>query len=506
MNFDDKIRIKDSLNIDFTDIMIYQNSLQKYNNSYFFIGKENNNKYLYILFDKEEEVEQLTFEGEITEISGMRLLKKCSLSTVNRKALQNIFEFTRPVCFGLDNSFGFGDRLGHANPAHLRSLGRSSFRPVLAQQSIRELTRTKRTPSEVMDAAVWAAFQEGYKEGFGADADHLKTPEDIDIMVSNGFRMFTFDPGEYVNNEADSASINELDNILKSLNWRGISSDLNSLSELYLNKEFVINDNLVIRADVEQLKRALVKYGNAVAHIKMMYDHLKNSYPDYESEVEVSVDETESVTSVFEHFFISSELKRLNVVIVSLAPRFIGSFEKGIDYKGDLNVFEREYIRHVNVSTYFGSYKISLHSGSDKFAVYKIIGSLNLGPVHIKTAGTSYLEALRTLAIKEPPLFREILNYCRGLYEKEKKTYHVSADINKVKPAEEYTDDQLESLFELDDARQVLHVTFGRVLTDKNSDNGYIFKNRFLECLIRNEEMHYKNIIKHFRRHLQPFE
>ena len=98
-----------------------------------------------------------------------------------------------------------------ANHAHIRSLEGSEFRPILAQQSIRELTRTKRTPDNVMDAAIWAVFQEGYKSGFGSDADHLKTEADIDLMINAGFTMFTFDPSEFVINEADSIDIPSLE-------------------------------------------------------------------------------------------------------------------------------------------------------------------------------------------------------------------------------------------------------------------------------------------------------
>ena len=77
-----------------------------------------------------------------------------------------------------------------------------NMRPIFAQQSIRELTRTGREADEVMDAALWAVLQEGYKNGFGADADHLKTIEDVDRMVDAGFTFFTIDPGNYVVNVA----------------------------------------------------------------------------------------------------------------------------------------------------------------------------------------------------------------------------------------------------------------------------------------------------------------
>ena len=129
------------------------------------------------------------------------------------------------------------------------------------------------------------------------------------------------------------------------------------------------------------------------------------------------------------------------------------------------------------ITKYFGNYKISLHSGSDKFSVYEIIGSMKGAFTHVKTAGTSYLEALKVCAIEEPALFREILDYSRGLYEEEKRTYHVSADVEKVRPVNEYKDSELEKLFDSNDARQILHVTFGRILTDEDENGKYIFKN-----------------------------
>ena len=419
--------------------------------------------------------------------------------------MQNIFPFTNAITIGLNNSFGFGDRLGLANPAHIRSMLKSEFKPVLAQQSIRELSRTNRTPAEVMDAAVWAVFQEGYEKGFGADADHLKTIDDIDLMVENGFTMFTFDPSEFVINEADSVSEQELDKLINNLNWKGLHSNIKAITDIYLDKEFVLSDSLTIKPDLLGIKRALVKYGNAVVHIKILYDYLVTNYPNYDSEVEISVDETESVTTPFEHFFFAKELLRLNVKFISLAPRFIGDFEKGIDYKGDLDFFKQEYLKHLAITKYFGNYKISLHSGSDKFSVYKVIGSIKDAYTHIKTAGTSYLEALKVMSIKEPNFFREILDYCTALYEQEKKTYHVSADLDKIKSAKDYIDNELESLFYDDNVRQVLHVTFGRILTDKTSNGNYKFKDRLLDYLKTYEETYYEIIEIHFHKHLDPF-
>src|SRR5438132_186439 len=104
-------------------------------------------------------------------------------------------------------------------------------------------------------------------------------------------------------------------------------------------------------------------------------------------EIEVSVDETDSPTSALEHLFFGLELKRRRVKVVSLAPRFIGEFEKGIDYRGDLHKFEAALGEHVAVARFCGPYKISVHSGSDKFAIYPILGRVCGDLLHVKTAG-----------------------------------------------------------------------------------------------------------------------
>jgi tagaturonate epimerase len=489
-------------------IQVYLNSINSLPGGKLFIGRGNHKKYLFLLLGKNE-IDNIweSFEGEEEPglgQSGWRL-KRCGLIHSNAEALKNRFDFTRPVLIGVTNSIGMGDRLGLANPGHIRALMGSQFKPILAQQSIRELVRTQRTPDEVMDAAVWSVFQEGYKFGYGSDADHLKTEEDIDLMIQAGFTMFTLDPSGYVDNDSDTYTEIELDVKLKTINWTGLKIQSCQLIDKYRNVKIEVSPELALLPTYVEIARAIVKYGNAIAHLMKLYEYIIYRYPGFAFEIEISVDETDSVTSPFEHFFVVNELKRLKMDFVSLAPRFIGDFEKGIDYKGNICLFEKEYLKHLAIVKYFGGYKISLHSGSDKFSVYRVIGSLDWGYTHIKTAGTSYLEGLRAIASCRPDLFREILNFARDLYENEKKSYHVSADPMKVKEASEYRDEELMGLFDQDEIRQVLHVTFGRVLTEKKSDGEFLFKNRILDCLNDHEELYYDLIEKHFRKHLDPF-
>src|ERR1051325_4669478 len=150
-----------------------------------------------------------------------------------------------------------------------------------------------------------------------------------------------------------------------------------------------------------------------------------------------------SESSIVENLFFALELKRRNDPNVgSLAPRFIGEFEKGIDFKGDLKAFEKSLIQHVEVACAYGPYKISVHSGSDKFTVYPIIGRICGELVHVKTAGTSYLEALRAVCRKDKNLFAEIAAYCVGRFDTDRKSYHISttnaqiANLAKVSASE----------------------------------------------------------------------
>jgi hypothetical protein len=421
----------------------------------------------------------------------------------NAAAIRHALPWTAPKCLGLSTSVGLGDRLGLATPGHIRAVKGTGLAVFLAQQSIREMTRTGRTPQQVMDSATWGVFQEGFgKEGgFGSDADHVQKLEDLDAVVAAGFTMFTIDPGPYVVNEADRLDQAALRQRYQAIDFEGLEITAEALKARYAGKDFKLLSGSAVAFDEAAFLRAAVKYGGAIGHVVKANRKLQTlCKPPFE--LEVSVDETESVTSPAEHYFFAAELKRLGVTWVSMAPRFLGRFEKGVDYIGDLIEFRRSFAQHVAVMRTLGPYKISIHSGSDKFSVYPIIAELTGGLVHLKTAGTSYLEAVRAIARIDPPLFREIYDFARSRYEIDKASYHVSADMAKVPPASALADRQLPEVLDDFDTRQALHVTFGSVLT---ADDGQRFRKRFYAALQRDEEVHYAALVKHIGRHVAPF-
>ena len=281
---------------------------------------------------------------------------------------------------------------------------------MLAQQSIRETGETaEKAPEEVIDAAVWAVFQEGYKNGFGADADHLKTTDDVDRLVKAGFTMFTIDPSDRVVKGVAELGKDELSREL--LHCHGPNSARPKKISLHDTEGRTITSPVGsgLCATKREVLEACLKNVAAIINVWRIYNHLKTEHPSHDCEIEVSIDETDSATTPFEHFLIVNELRRLGVTFVSLAPRFVGDFEKGIDYKGNIELLKDHFARHSAIADYFGFYKISFHSGSDKFRIYEAVGAMKRTHIHVKTAGTSYLEALKVVAMKDPTYSEKFL-------------------------------------------------------------------------------------------------
>jgi hypothetical protein len=442
------------------------------------------------------------FEGATSEHAGKTLLLGAT-NARNAAALRKNIPWLRPRPLGLRTSAGMGDRLGLATPGHVRAMRAvRGIAPIFAQQSIREMTRTGRTPQQVMDDATWGIFAEGWRDGVGADADHLKTTDDIDACAAADLTFFTIDSGEYVDNRAASASPADLRAAFDQLPWDELEDDAKPLTARYRDKRFDIEGD-AIQFDEQTIVRAAVKYGRAIAHVARMHRHLAAKGIAFE--LEVSVDETESPTTHAEHVFIASELKRLGVKWISLAPRYVGRFEKGVDYIGDLDTFEEDFAAHAAIARVMGPYKLSLHSGSDKFSIYPIAMRQTRGLAHLKTAGTSYLEALRAIAPLDPKFFREIYAFARERYPADRASYHVSAELDRAPLPDQTKVADLPALLDQFDAREILHVTYGSVLTARRADGSFRFYDRIMSLLRANPEAYAANLERHFVRHLQPF-
>lgn len=468
---------------------IFEQSINIYESDLICMVLKNGKEYLYVLGD-----------GELfNSLNGELLYKKhkiCDLNTGNRLTLNKYFEFTRPRPFGTEvTTIGLGDRLGLASEGHINAVSNYNIRPILAQQSIRELNLTHRTFPEVIDSAAFAIFKMGYKLGYGADGDHLKLEEDIQYALDSGVSMITLDCSDYINNDANNYTEEKLQEEYKKVN----PTTRQEYEKLYLNKNFEIN-GLTISFKLKDLMYNVVQYRKAIEYMIHIYEEyiMKN---DQMIDFEISIDETVSITSPRSHFFVAHELIKKGVHFTSMAPRFIGEFQKGIDYIGDLEIFEENYAQHVLIAEHF-NYKISIHSGSDKFSIFPIIADKTNSTFHIKTAGTNWLEALRVIAEYEPIFFRELFEYAFKNFERARNYYHITPDIDLITDPNLIKDKDLKKYLEDDNARQLLHVTYGLLLTDK-IDNEYKFRINFFEKLRNYQEKYTDTIEKHISHHLE---
>ncbi|MHA6253153.1 tagaturonate epimerase family protein [Oceanobacillus sp. CAU 1775] len=456
--------------------------------------------YLLMIKNSGEKSILATGEGDLfNELDGEIIgedAKICSLTHENRLVLNRYFDYTRPQAFGNKiATIGLGDRLGRATPGHIETVKEKAIKPVLAQQSIRELTLSERTMLEMLDDVCFSVFQKGYKDGFGADGDHIKEESDIQYALSIGMSMITLDCSDYIKNEIEEASEEEIQ-----VKFEALPEQLQQyFSQTYLNKEFEL-DGFTLAFDKTSLMKNVLLYNEAIHFMTRVYKEyiLKANRP---IDFEISIDETETVTSPLAHFFVANELKQNEAGVVSLAPRFYGEFQKAIDYMGEIDIFEVEFEKHVKIAEHFG-YKLSIHSGSDKFSVYPIIAEHTKGIYHIKTAGTNWLEALRVISDKEPNLYRRIHQYVLANYETAMASYHITPNVESIEPLDNVADEHLTTYLNDDNMRQLLHITYGLLLTSRKENGEYLFRNEIFEILDKYESTYDEMLQSHIGKHL----
>ena len=455
---------------------VYEKSINKKGPSTIFIAKEDGKDFLVVLGKNPG------FKGG--KLSGEKL--KAPLNHANALVLRKLFPFTAPSrVLGYERSFGVGDRLGIAGPGHIKLFEKYDAYPVLAQQSIRELNFTSRTYEDVLDAASFAVFREGFKKAWAADGDHLKTAADVKYALSLGFTMITLDCSEHINNKVTDENAPALPK---------------KYAAKYLGKKIDIGEGLFISFTEAELKKITAIYGKAIIFATDIYKKFFKT-GKYKADFEISIDETITPTTPLQHYFVARELIDAGVRFATIAPRFCGEFQKGIDYKGDLAQFNKEIKVHAVVARHF-KYKLSIHSGSDKFSVFPCIGKATKNVFHVKTAGTNWLEAMRVVTRKDPALYREIHKYALEVFDEANKLYHVSADLKKIPKVGKLTDKELCELFNQDDSRQLIHITYGLILSKKNAAGAFTFKDRLYKLWRDHEKDYIKALEKHIGKHL----
>ncbi|MDD2533300.1 MAG: tagaturonate epimerase family protein [Eubacteriales bacterium] len=476
------------LNVNANDITIYERSYNKVGMCQLMMFKIEGNKRIIIagqgrLFDE--------LAGEV-----ILTCKICPLSHENRLVLNKYLDFTNPKAFGPNvATFGLGDRLGITSAAHIKALLNCGIKPILAQQSKRELALTNRNYDEIIDCACYAVIQEGYKEGFGADGDHLKYENDIAASIASGASMITLDCADLIDNSIDDLNETELE-----ARYMQLSDSVRDYYERnYLGQKIVI-DQLNIAITPKSLMKELLIYADSIEFIEHIYQNeiLK---ADRKIDFEISLDETLKSTTLLGHYLVASEMAKRKIEVSSLAPRFVGEFQKGIDYIGNTVEFEADFKAHAMLADRFG-YKISVHSGSDKFSIFSMVGKHTQGRFHVKTSGTNWLEAVRVIAKVNPDLYRRMHLFALDHFRECQAYYHVTTDLAAIADINEVVDRCLPDYLNENNARQLMHITYGPILNATEAGKSQ-FRDEIYSTLANYESQFEESVVTHILRHVR---
>jgi hypothetical protein len=329
-------------------------------------------------------------------------------------------------------SIGVGDRFAHQAKAQLRACQLAGERGVevipVWNKSNREHTIIGSEPGATRAAADAAVAALGWPKSYHVDADHIRL-ETVDRFLP-ACDFYTIDVADSIGHPAAPAAVSALADRLSDLTGR--------VSVPGIDEPFTVT-----RADLE---RVGTKYLKAVQDAGAIYRKIAAAKGAGAFITEVSMDETDAPQTPPELLVILAALAAEGVPVQTIAPKFTGRFNKGVDYVGDLAQFEKEFRQDLAVIAFavraFGlpaNLKLSVHSGSDKFSLYpvmrKAVRDYGAG-LHLKTAGTTWLEEVIGLAEAGGPglaLAKEI--YAQALAKKDElcAPYATVIDIN---PAE----------------------------------------------------------------------
>jgi hypothetical protein len=291
-------------------------------------------------------------------------------------------------------SVGVGDRFGHQAKAQLEACRRAlrdgvEVTPVW-NKSNREHTILQSEPLWVRQAADAAVEALDWNLPYYCDADHI-TLETVERFLTH-CDFYTIDVAEAIGQPAPAATIDEF---------------VKRHPELVGRVQFEGVDN-PLEITQEQLRATAGKFLSAVLKAEAIYRKIERSKGAGGFIAEISMDETDRAQSPAELLIILAAIADTGISVQTIAPKFSGRFNKGVDYVGDVAQFEREMVLDVAAIAYavreYGlpsNLKLSIHSGSDKFSIYPAIHRtmrrFDAG-VHLKTAGTTWLEELIGLA------------------------------------------------------------------------------------------------------------
>ncbi|MHC4720420.1 MAG: tagaturonate epimerase family protein [Planctomycetota bacterium] len=405
-------------------------------------------------------------------------------------------------------SFGIGDRFGRQGKALLQAVILAKEQGInitpVWNKSHREHKIVKTAPAQVRSEADEAVRASGWNGQYFVDADHIGL-DNVDMFMDSS-NFFTLDIAEFIgaacNEEDVAAFVSEHSKYEGSLNIPGIDE--------------------TPETSQEHVARIARKFLPAIKQAGQIYRHIASVKGADNFATEVSMDETDKAQTPVEMFFILAAIAAEGIAAETIAPKFTGRFNKGVDYVGDVGQFAKEFEQDLAVINFAvrefslpRNLKLSIHSGSDKFSIYssinKALKKFDAG-LHIKTAGTTWLEELIGLALGGADglaIAKQIYTEAYSRFDELCSPYSTVINIDRGKlpspkvvdrcSGEEFADalrhDQSCARYNAN-LRQFLHVAY-KIAAEMGTD--------YFEALKKHERIIAQKVTENiYRRHIKP--
>jgi hypothetical protein len=327
-------------------------------------------------------------------------------------------------------SFGIGDRFSHQGVAQLKAISKArktgiNIVPVW-NKSNREHAIVGTSPADTRKEADQAVAVLKWKGEYHVDADHINLDTVKGYIPFSDF--FTIDVAEYIGKPASS----------------GDTARFMDQNRKYMGDLEIPGLDQTFRVNSDMLQAIAGKFLFAAKQAGEIYRFIHDQKGSPEFITEVSMDEVDQPQTPVELFFILGALADENIPVQTIAPKFTGRFNKGVDYQGNIEQFRKEFEQDLLVIDHAvrefglpGNLKLSVHSGSDKFSIYPVMGRLirqyDKG-LHLKTAGTTWLEEVIGLAMAEGQALDLAKKIYTMAYERKEelcRPYATVIDINE---------------------------------------------------------------------------
>ncbi len=462
----------------------------------FIAGKYNLRKALFILAGESLKIME-EYDGRIIARYSDFVIKKCRWSRTIARKIRDTFPECAPGTGdngqNWEKSLAFGDVLGMAGRAQLRAFsGKAGL--AFSRQCIHELRDLDIHPEDVIDVITFTVFQEGLQTGYAAEACHLTSEEDVQVMLDAGYTRFSVEPDQTDLFACREKTKHELLNHMFEVPWIALRDKFELMLHRYKGHRIEISaidtsghpyeedEPLVVIPTESEVLAAIAMFADIILTMEAIEAVFEKEGVRDKICVDLSFNRSGEVLTPFEHYFLMNELHRHDV-----QPDFLGP---GRPDKNQWKLANHTNVKGLSGDIRFFSDSPPAGSGLTQHGIVPDIG---------------YTTALECMIEKDPELFRIMWDSSRNVFEDAKKGSHISLEIHRIPGSSEYQDPELMQLLQGDQAEEFVKLTMSNVLSLKDEHGKRYLRQSLMDFLNEHEDLYIARLASKYQYWVDTF-